>query len=130
MTYHDVAPVLLLVLVVVAGVGLAVARLRHRRRAGQPRIMPVAVPPEEAELAEGPVWACMNCGSPHVRQAKASEGIVPGGGALLTWICARCGHRGPALEFDSATAYRQFVRALNEDRAGPGGAGGEGGSAR
>lgn len=119
MSYHDVAPLVLLVVVVVAGVGLIVSRLRRRRRAGAPPMPPVPVPPEEAELAEGPVFACMACGSPHVRQAKASEGIVPGGGANLTWICARCGHRGPALEFDSATAYRQFVVALNEDKGPP-----------
>jgi hypothetical protein len=83
------------------------------------------VPPEEAELSEGAVFACMGCGSPHVRQARAAEGIVPGGGANLTWICARCGHRGPPLEFDSPTAYREFVKALNEDEAGrtPPGAG-------
>ena len=126
MTFHtgDVMPVLLLVVVVVAFVGLAVSRLRAKRGKGG-RIAPVAVPPEEAELSEGPVFACMACGSPSVRQARAVEGIVPGGGANLTWICARCGRRGPPLEFDSVTAYRQFVKALNEDAEGkdPPGAG-------
>ena len=110
----DVGPVLLLVVVVVAGVGLLIARLRARRGQGE-RVRPVAVPPEEAELSEGAVYACMRCGSPSVRHAKASEGIVPGGGASMTWICARCGHRGPPLEFDSPTAFREFVKALNED---------------
>lgn len=110
----ETGPVLLLVVVVVALVGLAVSRLRARRGKGQ-RAAPVPVPPEEVELEEGPVYACMGCGSPSVRQAKASEGIIPGGGANLTWICGRCGHRGPPLEFDSSTAYRQFVKALNED---------------
>lgn len=116
----DVGPVLLLVVVVLAFVGLAVARLRARRRGKGSRVAPVPVPPEEAELSEGSVFACMGCGSPSVRQARAAEGIVPGGGANLTWICGRCGHRGPPLEFDSPTAYRQFVKALNEDARGPG----------
>jgi hypothetical protein len=110
----DAMPILLLVLVALTIVGVMVARIRAKRGQGQ-RLGPVAVPPEEAELSEGAVFACMACGSPHVRQARAVEGIVPGGGANLTWICARCGRRGPPLEFDSPTAFREFVKALNED---------------
>lgn len=116
----DVFPFILLAALVVALIGLLVARTRARiRRAKGARVPPVPVPPEEVELEEGPVFACMGCGSPNVRQAKASEGIIPGGGAFLTWICGRCGRRGPALEFDSPTAYRQFVKALNEDAQAP-----------
>lgn len=113
--YADAVPLILLVVLVVTVVGLMVSRLRARRRGRGHRLAPVPVPPEEAELSEGMVYACMACGSPSVRQAKASEGIIPGGGANLTWICGRCGHRGPPLEFDSPTAYRAFVKALNED---------------
>lgn len=90
-------------------------RLRRLRGKKEPPLPPVAVPPEEVELEEGPVSACMRCGSPNVRQARASELMIPGGGANLTWICGRCGHRGPALEFDSTTEFRAFVQGLNED---------------
>ena len=108
-------PIVLLVLAV--GALLVVMTLRvaakARRRTGTP-ITPVPVPPEEVELEEGPVYACMRCGGFRVRPANLSEGGIPGGGQGLAWICERCGNRGPALEFQDATAYRQFVKGLNE----------------
>lgn len=90
------------------------AHLRQRRAGASAPPAPVAVPPEEVELEEGPVVACMQCGNPGVRQAGLGEGGLPGAGAAMTWICPRCGNRGPALEFDDATAYRQFVKGLHE----------------
>lgn len=113
-------PIVLLVLAVlglVAVMAMGVAR-KARRRVPQ-RVGPVPVPPEEVELEEGPVHACMRCGSPRVRPANLSEGGIPGGGQGLAWICVRCGNRGPALEFADATAYRQFVKGLNEDADDP-----------
>jgi DNA-directed RNA polymerase subunit RPC12/RpoP len=115
----DLLPILLIVAALVAFVAIAVARLRTRMRARKPSIVtPVAVPPEEIELAEGPVSACMRCGSPNVRPASFSEGGIPGSGAMLFYICARCGHRGPPLEFPDTTAYRQFVKALHGEPGG------------
>lgn len=109
-------PVLLLVLAGLALVGvMALGVARKARRRSPIRVGPVPVPPEEVELEEGPVHACMRCGSPRVRPANLSEGGIPGGGQGLAWICGRCGNRGPALEFGDATAYRQFVKGLNED---------------
>jgi DNA-directed RNA polymerase subunit RPC12/RpoP len=74
---------------------------------------PVDVPPEESELDERPVSACMRCGSRSVRPASLMEGGIPGAGAMLFYVCARCGHRGPPLEFSDPTAYREFVKALH-----------------
>ena len=108
-------PIVLLVLAVGALVVLMVVRVaaKAKRRTGTV-VRPVPVPPEEVELEEGPVYACMRCGGPGVRPASLSEGGIPGGGQGLAWICDRCGNRGPALEFPDATAYRQFVKGLNE----------------
>ena len=100
--------------VALAAVGLVALVVRARRGSPATPAPPVEVPPEETELEEGPITACMRCGSPRVRQTELREGGIPGGGAGLAWICARCGHRGPALEFDDVTAYRQFVKGLNE----------------
>src|SRR5439155_6395738 len=98
-------------------------RLRERIRARTPgpRVGPIAVPSDEVELREGPVQACMRCGATQVRPANVSEGGIPGAGAMLFYICARCGHRGPPLEFSDATAWRAFVKGLNETGSGPGG---------
>jgi hypothetical protein len=62
----------------------------------------------------------MRCGATEVRPASMSEGGIPGAGAMLFYICGRCGHRGPPLEFADATAWREFVKGLNEP-AGPDG---------
>lgn len=107
-------PLVLMAIAVVAIVSVLAMRLRSRK-GGPPHPGPVAVPPEEVEQEEGPVYACMKCGSPSVRSASVMEGGIPGGGQGLAWICSRCKHRGPALEFEDATAYRQFVKGLNED---------------
>lgn len=108
-------PILLLILLVVALVGLMALRVARRARKRQHvPVKPVPVPPEEVELEEGPVHACLRCGSPRVRPATLGEGGIPGGGQGLAWTCDRCGNRGPALEFPDATAYRQFVKGLNE----------------
>ena len=116
MAFGDWAPPFLILLAVLALATLALSRLLSRRRGEPKREMgPVAVPPEEAELAEGQVTACMRCGSPHVRQPRLSEGLIPGFGEGLVWICARCKWRGQPLVFEDVTAYRQFVKGLNAD---------------
>lgn len=112
----DLAPVVLLALAVAAIVAVMTLRLRARPGAPAREWTPVPVPPEEVELEEGAVHACMRCGSPRVRPANLSEGGIPGGGAGLAWICDRCGRRGPAIEFADPTAYRQFVKGLHEAR--------------
>lgn len=108
-------PLLLLVLAVAALVALMTVRLARRAKR-TPRVpwTPEPVPPEEIELLEGAIQACLRCGSPRVRPASLSEGGIPGGGEGLAWICDRCGRRGPALSFDDPTAYRAFVLSLNE----------------
>lgn len=107
-------PVLLLALAVLALVVALTVRLAKRAGKRTPHgWTPVPVPPEEIELVEGPIRACIRCGSPRVRPANLSEGGIPGGGEGLAWICERCGKRGPAIEFEDATAYRQFVKGLN-----------------
>lgn len=103
----------LLVLVVM----LLVGSLRARAPGETQKTEPVRMPPADAELSEGPVWACLRCGSPTVRALRASEGMIPGGGDMLMMTCGRCQQRGPAVEFDDPTAYRQFVKALHEDKA-------------
>lgn len=109
----DAWPLLVIVLAVGALVTVMLLRLRRVARTARPWT-PQPVPPEEIELVEGPVTACLRCGSPRVRPANLSEGGIPGGGEGLAWICDRCGRRGPALEFADATAYRQFVKGLND----------------
>ncbi len=95
-----------------AGLVVTMAPL-FNRKAGAPEVRaPVAVPPEETEREEGPVTCCMRCGSPNVRQPRLSEGLIPGIGESLVWICARCKHKGQPLEFDNVTAYRQFLKGL------------------
>lgn len=96
----------------------ALAPLAARRERPVAAPAPVAVPPEEVELEEGPVACCLRCGSIDVRQSRLSEGHIPGSGAQFSWICGRCKHRGQPLEFDDATAYRQFIKGLNEEEAG------------
>ena len=73
---------------------------------------PVPLPPEEAELVEGPVYCCMECGSTDVRMASVLQGGIPGAGDQFLYACQRCRHRGPPLEFESVTAYRQFIKGL------------------
>lgn len=115
-------PIVLLVLAVAALAAVLALRVRSqaKRRTAVP-VTPVPVPPEEVELEEGPIQACLRCGSTRVRPANLSEGGIPGGGEGLAWICGRCGKRGPAIEFADATAYRQFVKGLNRegDAEGP-----------
>ncbi|MEA3199939.1 MAG: hypothetical protein QOE90_1367 [Thermoplasmata archaeon] len=104
-------------------IGLAVAlfatvglvRVLGRPRGAPEPVKPIEVPPEEIELREGPVWACMRCGNPSLRNPRLSEGLVPGFGEGLVWVCPRCRFRGQPLVFDDATAYRLFVQGLNED---------------
>lgn len=119
MAVPDPLPILLIVAAVLAFVAVGIYRLRAKLRDRKPAadIRPVAVPPEEIELAEGPVSACMRCGGSNVRPASLSEGGIPGAGAMLFYICPRCGHRGPALEFSSTTAYRQFIKGLHGEEA-------------
>lgn len=113
-------PILLLVLALGALVLVMTLRVAAKAKRRTPRVVtPVPVPPEEVELEEGPVHACLRCGSPRVRPANLSEGGIPGGGQGLAWTCDRCGNRGPALEFPDATAYRQFVKGLNEGAGDP-----------
>ncbi|MFA5861126.1 MAG: hypothetical protein WDA16_05475 [Candidatus Thermoplasmatota archaeon] len=115
MAAPDLIPILLIVAAVLAFVAVGTYRLRAKMRGRKPTTdtKPVAVPSEEIGLAEGPVTACMRCGSPNVRPANLSEGGIPGAGAMLFYICPRCGHRGPGLEFQDTTAYRQFVKGLH-----------------
>lgn len=94
----------------------AVAR---KQRVKPKELTPVPVPPEEAELVEGPVWACMRCGSTEVGLGSISQGAIPGAGDQFLFVCRRCRHRGAAVEFENVTAYRQFVKALHEERENP-----------
>lgn len=80
-----------------------------------PTLGPVAVPSEEIELIEGPIKCCLHCGNLGVRPAASSEGGIPGAGELLFWVCGRCGEHGPAIEFNDATAYREFVKGLHDE---------------
>jgi hypothetical protein len=116
-TFSDALPLLLIVLALAAFVAVGALRFRKsmRERTGAPRPGPVAVPPEEIELLEGPVKACLRCGSTQVRPANVREGGIPGAGEMLFWVCGRCGQRGPAIEFADPTAYREFVKSLQEE---------------
>lgn len=115
MAFSDVAPVVLLGVVVALLALLAAIRLARRRRSPGNEAGPVPVPPEEAELVEGPVWACMRCGSTEVGMGGVSQGLIPGAGDMFAFACRRCRHRGPPLEFENVTAYRQFVKGLHEN---------------
>ena len=112
---QDAFPLILLVLAALALASIPLVRALSRRRGSSavPR-GPVPVPPEEAELVEGAVWACMVCGSTEVGMGGVSQGLIPGAGSHFAYACRRCGHRGPPLEFENVTAYRQFVKGLNE----------------
>ena len=122
MAWADVWPVVLLGLAVLALGSVALARVLGRPRGRGTRAPLVAVPPEEVELEEGPVWACMRCGSLDVGPGAVSQGMLPGAGDAFAFVCRRCHARGPPLEFESATAYRQFVKGLHEDRSAATGA--------
>ena len=112
--WRDAWPLILLflALIALAAIPLTRALSRRRSRAPAPPLGPVELPPEEAELVEGPVFACMQCGSTEVRLASVLQGGIPGAGDQFLYACARCRHRGPPLEFESVTAYRQFVKGL------------------
>jgi len=115
MAWSDVWPIMLIALAFLALASIPLLRTLSRRRGRGTSAGPVPLPPEEAELVEGPVWACMRCGSTAVGMGGVSQGLLPGAGAHFTYACRRCGHRGPALEFESVTAYRQFVKGLRAD---------------
>lgn len=114
--WGDVAPLVVLVLAAVALAGIPLMRALRKQRKGTPRppLGPVEVPPEEAELVEGPVSACMRCGSTQVGLGSVTQGSIPGAGDQFLYVCKRCRHRGPPLEFENVTAYRQFVKGLHE----------------
>ena len=115
-TFADALPFLLILAALAAFVAVGVLRVRKslRERTGAPRPGPIDVPPEEIELLEGPVKACLRCGSTQVRPANVREGGIPAAGEMLYWVCGRCGQRGPAIEFADSTAYREFVKGLQE----------------
>jgi len=115
MAFADIWPVLLLAAVVAILAGWAWTRLAARPRAGEHHTIPVDVPPPEVELEDGPVWACLECGSLAVGGGSVSMGMLPGAGDGFAYVCHNCHHRGPALEFDSPTAYRLFVQGLHSD---------------
>lgn len=117
MEFAVLLPFLVLGVVVVALLALATRSVFRGRGAARPA-GPVAVPPEEVELEEGPVYACMKCGSPSVGGGGVSMGMIPGAGDAFAYVCRRCRHRGPPLEFADATAYRLFVQGLNEESGG------------
>lgn len=108
-------PILLILLAAGALAVWGLHRVTRRRSRGAPSAPePVPIPPEEAELVEGPVWACMRCGSTAVGMGGVSLGMLPGAGDAFAFVCRRCRHRGAPLEFENVTAYRQFVKGLNE----------------
>jgi hypothetical protein len=107
----------ILVAAVAAFATIGLARVLRRPRGRAAPVKPIEVPPEDLELREGPVHACMRCGSVALRNPRLSEGLVPGIGEGLVWICSRCRYRGQPLVFDDPTAYRLFVQGLHLDRA-------------
>jgi hypothetical protein len=119
--WADAWPFILLFLAVLALASIPLTRALARRRRGVKgeTVPPVPLPPEEAELVEGPVWACMRCGSTEVGLGGISQGSIPGAGDQFLYVCRRCRHRGPALEFESVTAYRQFVKGLRGEPEEP-----------
>ncbi len=120
----DAWSLILLVAAVAVLASVGFTRVLRRPRGAPEPIRPVEVPPEDVELHEGPVWACMRCGSPTMRNPRLSEGLVPGFGEGLVWVCSRCRFRGQPLVFEDPTAYRLFVQGLHldqEEKAGPGG---------
>lgn len=82
----------------------------------EPEVAPVPVPPEEAELVDGPVVGCLRCGATRMRPLTLADGLFFGGDTLA-WVCGRCGWRGAPLHFDSPTSYRAFVKGLHEEQA-------------
>lgn len=115
--WQDAFPLMLIVIAALALASIPLMRTLARRGKGPhgSPLGPVPVPPEEAELVESRVHACMNCGSTQVRIGSISQGAIPGAGDGLLFVCQRCKHRGPPLEFDDVTAYRQFVKGLHSD---------------
>ena len=112
-------PLVLLFLALVALAIVPMMRARSRRTGERREVQPVPVPPEAAELVEGPVWACMRCGSTEVGLGGVSQGSIPGAGDQFAYACRRCRHRGAPLEFESVTAYRQFVKGLRGESDEP-----------
>lgn len=113
--WRDALPLILLFLALVALASIPLLRTlskRDRKPLSETEKGPVPLPPEEAELVEGPVWACMRCGSTEVGMGSVLQGSIPGAGDQFSYVCRRCRHRGPPLEFESVTAYRQFVKGL------------------
>lgn len=115
MAFADAVPILVILAAVLIFATLGFSRALTRRRGEPKALAPVDVPPEETELEEGGVTCCMRCGSPNLRQPRLSEGLIPGVGEGLVWMCGRCKWRGQPLTFDDVTAYRQFVKGLHED---------------
>ena len=73
--------------------------------------------PSDGDLAAIPlpILACPDCGSPGMRPMRADEGGVPGANEISDKrVCAKCGYRGLAIEFDDRQDYADFLDDLEE----------------
>lgn len=81
--------------------------------------MPAPAPDEELWAVPEPVKACPRCGFLGIRPPGVQDGVFPGGGELIMFVCPRCEHRGLPLSFDKREDYAAFLREL--PRTGSGG---------
>lgn len=75
---------------------------------------PVQVPDD----VEGPVAACMRCGSRDLAMPGMRDGVWLGGGELQFMVCRNCNSRAPPLEFERGEDYVRFLRELETGRTG------------
>lgn len=61
---------------------------------------------------------CLECGSLRLRMITASEGGVGFGTELNLAHCVDCAWQGMPISFEDEAAWRAFVAARAQDRAG------------
>jgi len=58
------------------------------------------------------VIACPKCGSLRIYQATISDGLFPGGGEGMKYVCRECNYQGMPIIFSSEKEYKTFIEKI------------------
>lgn len=82
----------------------------------KPYVVPAPVGPvepgDDIHLVPEPAKACPDCGYLGIRPPGVQDGVVPGGGELVFYVCPRCHYRGVPIQFARREDYADFLRKL------------------
>ena len=60
------------------------------------------------------IIACPKCGSRRIFQGRLKEGVLTG--YTSKEVCRDCGYQGIPLIFDDVESYKNFLKALEEEK--------------